>query len=79
MSNRPDPQQRWSTREFAFYGALLGLLVGVVHNYVHAFWDTSYEGDVSTHILTEMVIFIVGGAAGLAAVAAIRNWFRQRP
>jgi hypothetical protein len=79
VSNKPDPQQRWSKKELAFYGGLLGLLVGVVHSYVHAFWSPPFEDDLLTHILGQMALFIGSGAAGLAAVAAIRNWLMRRP
>jgi len=79
MSNRSGPQQRWNTKDFAFYGAMLGLIAGMVHSYVHAFWSPPFEGHLITHVLSKLVLFIGGGAAGLAAVSAIRNWLRREP
>jgi len=79
MSNRPGSKQRWSKRGLALYGGLLGLLVGVVHSFVHAFWSPPFEDDLVTHILGQMALFIGGGAVGLAAVAAILNWLRRKP
>jgi len=71
--------QRWSTKRFALFGAALGVFGGIIHNYVHAFWSHPVEENLIEHIQTRMVIFPVIGAAGLAAVAAIRNWLVRRP
>jgi UPF0716 family protein affecting phage T7 exclusion len=37
------------------------------------------QGDLSTHVLVETAVFVVAGALLLATIAAIRNWFVQRP
>jgi hypothetical protein len=78
MSNRPGSAEPWKTRRFALYGAVIGLVVGVVHVYDHAFWRKTPEDDLLTHVQTWMVVFIVAGAALLGAVSVIRNWFMQR-
>jgi hypothetical protein len=79
MSERPQSVKPWDTKRFAFYGAVLGVLVSIVHGYDHAFWRPYYEGDLLTHVLNQMVLFITSGTVGLAAVAAIRNWLRRKP
>jgi hypothetical protein len=78
MSSNGRYSERWSTRSYAFNGALLGLFVGVVHSYVHAFWSPSSQGDLVLHIMTRMVTFILAGAAVFAAMSALRNWLMQR-
>ena len=79
MSQGREPRKRWDTRRLAFYGALLGFGVGVIHAYVHAFWNGAYDDLLLTHLLTQMVVFAGTGAAGLAAVSAIRNWLSRKP
>jgi hypothetical protein len=78
MSNNRRSSERWSTRSYAFNGALLGLFVGVVHSYVHAFWSPSSHDDLIPHIMTRMGTFIVDGAAVFAAMSALRNRLMQR-
>jgi hypothetical protein len=68
----------WSISALAFYGALLGFAVGIVHTYVHAFWSPSQSDDLIPHIITRMVLFVGTGAAVLAAVSAVRNWLVRR-
>jgi disulfide bond formation protein DsbB len=79
MSNRPGSAEPWKTRRFVLYGAVIGLVVGVVHVYDHVFWRETPEDDLLTHVRTRMVVFIVAGAAFLGAVSAIRNWLIRRP
>jgi hypothetical protein len=77
MSKRSQPVKPWHTKRFAFYGALLGVIVSIVHGYDHAFLRPHYEGDLLTHVLIRIVLFITSGTVGLAAVAGIRNWLRR--
>jgi hypothetical protein len=79
MSSGPGPQKRWNTRRSALYGAGLGVIAGIMHNFFHAFWGELPENDLLTHFLPEMVLLVVAGAALLAAIAAIRNWLRRKP
>jgi hypothetical protein len=72
-------KQPWDTKRLALYGSGLGVLAGIIHAYVHAFWSLPVEDDVLTHVLTRMVIFIAAGASLLAAVSAIRNSLMQNP
>jgi len=72
-------KQPWDTKRLALYGAGLGILAGIIHAYVHAFWSLPVEDDVLTHVLTRMVMFVVAGASSLAAVSAISNWLGRRP
>ena len=44
------------------YGAFLGFGVGVIHAYVHAFWNGAYDEFLLTHLLTQMVLFVGAGA-----------------
>lgn len=78
MSNGPGLSRPWNTRHFALAGAVLGVAVGIIHAYVHAFWSP-LEGDVIPHVQFRMILFPMSGAALLASIAAIRNWLRQRP
>jgi hypothetical protein len=75
MSNRPTPRKR----DFAFYGAGLGLVVGIGHAYVHAFWGQAYGHNEIEHTLWRMAGFIGGGAALSAAIAVIHNWLVRKP
>jgi hypothetical protein len=77
MSDKPSPIEPWVPKEFAFYGALLGLMVGVVHAYVHAFWSRTGDANVVEHVLWETVISMVAGAALSAILAVIRNRLAQ--
>jgi hypothetical protein len=74
MSKRPQLVKPWDTKRFAFYGAVLGVLV----NIDHAFWRLYSEDDLLTHVLKQMILFVTSGTLGLAAVAVIRNWFRPK-
>jgi hypothetical protein len=76
-------KQRWDTVYLARYGALLGFLAAMIEQFCHAFcpasWQHVPQGDLSTHVLVETAVFVVAGALLLATIAAIRNWFMQRP
>ena len=74
-----DLDHRWDTKRFAFYGALLGMVVGVIHNYFDAFWGQVSDATQTTDFLPEIVILMLAGAALLAAVSAIRNWVLRQP
>jgi hypothetical protein len=79
MSNGPSPKQSWNTKSLALYGAGLGILVGIIHAYVHAFWSPPVEDDVLRHVVTRMILFAGAGASLLAGISAIRNWLGGRP
>jgi hypothetical protein len=79
MSNGPGPQKRWNTKRAALYGAGLGVIAGIMHNYFHAFWGKPPEDGLLTHFLPEMVLLVVASAALLAAGAAIRSWLMRKP
>ena len=64
----------WDTKSFALYGALLGLVGGMMLNFFDAFWRQVPDDNQATHVLFEMVIFILAGASLLAAISATRNW-----
>ena len=64
----------WDTKSFALYGALLGLVGGMMLNFFDAFWGQVPDDDQAMHALSEMVIFILAGALLLAAISFIRNW-----
>jgi hypothetical protein len=77
MSSGPKPQKRWDPKDFGFYGALLGLIAGIMRNFYYALRGQIPdvpEDDLLTYLPPEMILFVVAGAALLAAIAAIRNW-----
>ncbi|MBM6584034.1 hypothetical protein ILT44_27930 [Microvirga sp. BT689] len=78
MSNKPSPVEPWDLKEFAFYGALLGLFFGVVNAYVHAFWSQPHDHNEIKHILWMMVVYVGAGAALSATLAVIRNRLMRR-
>jgi hypothetical protein len=65
---------RWDTKRFALYGALLGLVAGMMRNFFDAVRGQVPDDDQAMHVLSEMVIFVVAGASLLAAISAVRNW-----
>lgn len=72
-------ENHWDTKGFALYGALHGMVRGMMHNFFDAFWDQVPDDDQASHLLSEMVIFVVAGASLLAAISAIRNWLVRGP
>jgi hypothetical protein len=70
--------ESWSIRASAFYGAGLGVIVGIAHSYVHAFWSPSPSDGLTSHLIAQFALFIGAGAVGFAAVSAIRNWLVRR-
>jgi hypothetical protein len=73
MSSGPGPVKPWNTIGFALFGAALGVGVGIVHNFIHAFWSRTFQDDLLTHIVARMCLFTVAGAVILGAISAIRN------
>jgi hypothetical protein len=67
-------KSRWDTKRCALYGALLGLVAGMMRNLFDAFWGQVPEDNKATHILFAMVTFVLAGASLLAAISAVRNW-----
>ena len=65
---------RWDTKGFALYGALLGLVGGMMLNFFDAFWGQVSDDHQAAPVLFEMVIFVLAGASLLAAISATRNW-----
>jgi disulfide bond formation protein DsbB len=78
MSNGPRATKSWNTKQFALSGAILGFVVGIGHAYVHAFWSPTLNDSVIEHILWRMALYVVAGAALLAAVSPLRNRLVQR-
>jgi hypothetical protein len=48
------------------------------HAFCRASWHYTPEGDLLAHVIIEVVAFAVAGAALLAAIATIRNWFVRK-
>jgi hypothetical protein len=65
---------RWDTKGFALYGALLGLVGGMMLNFFDAFLGQVPDDHQATPVLFKMVILVLAGASLLAAIAATRNW-----
>ncbi|WP_262300049.1 hypothetical protein [Microvirga sesbaniae] len=67
-------ETHWDTRSFALYGALLGLVGGMMLTFFDAFWGQVPDDHQATHVVVEMVIFVLAGATVLAAISSIHNW-----
>jgi hypothetical protein len=63
----------WDTKSFALYGALLGLVGGMMLNFFDAFSGQVPDDHQATPVLFKMVIFVLAGASLLAAISKIRN------
>jgi hypothetical protein len=64
----------WDTKSFALYGALLGLVGGMMLNFFDAFLGQVPDDHQAAPVLFKMVILVLAGASLLAAIAATRNW-----
>jgi hypothetical protein len=57
------------------------MLLAIMEQFCHAFCPASWyhvpEGDLLPHVLMEVFVFAVAGAALLAATAMIRNWLMR--
>jgi hypothetical protein len=63
----------WGTKSFALYGALLGLVGGMMLNFFDAFWGQVSDDHQAAPVLFKMVILVLAGASLLAAISATRN------
>ena len=73
----PGLRSPWDTKRFALYGALLGMVGGIIRSFIDAFSRQAPDSDQTMHVLSVTVLFVVAGALLLAMVAAVRNWFLQ--
>jgi hypothetical protein len=78
MNSRLKSKKLWDTEACAFYGALLGALLGLTEQFCHAFCPSALRhtprGSLFAHILIEVAIGAFAGAALFAAISLIRNW-----
>jgi hypothetical protein len=55
------------------------MLLAMMEQFCHAFcpasWHYTPEGDLLAHVVIEVAAFAAAGAALLAGIAPIRNWF----
>jgi hypothetical protein len=77
-NNEPGSAMPWNTKRLAGYGAMLGVVVSIIHAYVHAFWSQIPEDGLLEHVLWTIPFRVVAGAALFAAVSAIRNWLIRK-
>jgi hypothetical protein len=74
-------RNRWNTAHLSGYGALLGIVLGMLQQFCHVFcpasWLHSPGENLFTHVLIEVVIGAFAGATLLAAISALRNWLMQ--
>ncbi len=81
MNGRLRSRKRWDTAHLAGYGALLGIVLGMLEQFCHAFcptsWDHSPGENLFIHVLIEVVIGAFAGATLFAAISALRNWLMQ--
>jgi hypothetical protein len=61
----------------AFYGALAGLAIAVLHQVLHAI-NYAVPDDLYVHVFGELAIGALGGAALLEAGSAACNWIKGR-
>lgn len=68
---------RWSRVTSASLGAILGMVVAMVHHARHALVGDITAENPLAHILPELVGFAAVGAFSLALVAEVRNRLGQ--
>jgi len=78
MVNKLKSRKCWDTRWLALCGAALGIVFGIFEQFCHAFCPASWQYDPGTdlfgHVLLEVVVSAVAGAALFAGISVIRNW-----
>jgi hypothetical protein len=77
MTLNVDVPTEWDRTAAAFCGAAFGAVAVVVHQvYVVLFSDVLIV-DPFVYVMTEMAMFIPGGAMLFAGAAILRNWLWQ--
>ena len=78
MNTRHRATKPWNTASLAVYGALLGMSLGVMEQFCHAFCPSSLRhtpgGNLLTHVLIEVAIGAFVGATSVAIISTVRNW-----
>jgi hypothetical protein len=81
MNGGRKPKKRWNTASLALHGALISMGLGVLGQLYHAScpasWQHVWGENLFSHVLVDVVIGAVAGAALFGAVSAIRNRLRQ--
>jgi hypothetical protein len=67
----------WDWMSAAFCGAAFGGVAVVVHQVYVALFSDVLVVDPFIYVMTEMAVFIPGGAVVFAGAALLRNWLRQ--
>lgn len=68
---------QWHTLSLAGLGALVGLLMAIMHNFYDAFWSESPDGNIFFYLMTRVMVYALAGALVLGVISAIRNWLVQ--
>ncbi len=78
MTLNVEAPTEWDRSVAAFCGAAVGAVAVLVHQvYVVLFSDVLIV-DPFVYVMTEMALFIPGGALLCAGIATMRNWVRHR-
>jgi hypothetical protein len=67
----------WDRTVAAFCGAAFGAVAVVVHQVYVALFSDVLIVDPFVYVMTEMALFIPGGAMLLAGAVTLRNWLLQ--
>ena len=70
-------KHQWDTLSLILLGGLVGLTVGILHNFYDAFWNANSDSHLFAYLLTRVVIYVFAGALVLSVISAIRNWLIQ--
>lgn len=77
MTLHVEAPTEWDWTVAAFCGAAFGGVAVVAHQVYVALFSDVLIVDPFVYVMTEMALFIPGGAMVFVAVAIIRNWLMQ--
>lgn len=67
------PKRPWSTADFAYWGAFLGMGIGAAHGFWHIFEGSLPPEHPILHFLLGEVASTLGAASLLAGIAGLHN------
>ena len=77
MTLNVEAPTEWDTSAAAFCGAAFGAVAVVVHQVYVALFSDVLIVDPFIYVMTEMALFIPGGAMLFSGAVILRNWLLQ--